>query len=90
MIDRDHLTEEQAARLWQRAAALQTEAARKAESQWDGRQLPSGTEHPEDPTDSGYAIEHVRAAAIEAGIGAEFLEAALGRERVQAAGEGAS
>lgn len=78
MIDRDHLTEEQAARLWQRAAALQTEAARKAESQWDRRQVTAGAQHTEDSNESGYAIEHVRAAAIEAGIGVEYLDAALG------------
>lgn len=73
MSDRNHLTEEEAARLWQRAAALQAEAARDAEMPGEADR----GEVDDVSTDDGYALEHVRAAALEAGIGAEYLDAAL-------------
>ena len=67
------LSEEMAERLWKRAAELQADAARRLESK-------SRTEaHLElvESDDSGYALEHVRQAAVEAGISTEFVEAAL-------------
>jgi len=74
----DHLTEEEAARLWQRAAALQAEAAHLAEVGSGEEEDDAGDARAgDDERDSGYAIEHVRAAALEAGIGAEYLDAAL-------------
>ena len=69
----NHLTEEDAARLWQRAAHLQAEAAQKAEAA-DVEEAMASTDVAR--TD-GYQVEHVRAAAVEAGIGAEYLDAAL-------------
>lgn len=73
----DFLSEEQAASLWKRAAMLQSEALQRAESarrEEAGKALaPASPAKPED----GYALEHVREAAIEAGISAEFLDAAL-------------
>lgn len=65
------LTEEEAARLWSRAAQLQAEAIRRSEA----------SETAEASADlvarEGYDLEHVRTAAIEAGIGAEHFDAAL-------------
>jgi hypothetical protein len=73
----EFLTEDQAAALWKRAAMLQSEALQQAESarrEEAGKALsPASRTGP----DEGYALEHVRAAGIEAGISEEFLEAAL-------------
>lgn len=73
----EFLTEEEAAALWKRAAMLQSEAIQRAESarreSAEGALTTASTSPPED----GYALEHVRSAAIEAGISAEFLDAAL-------------
>jgi hypothetical protein len=62
------LSEEEASRLWERAAQLQAEA--------------SGTSEPTDVQTtalppSGYSLEDVRSAALEASIGEKFFEAAL-------------
>lgn len=71
---RTFLKEEEAVRLWKRAAELQSESARRAELSADE---PPQAE-PEDLSESeGYALAHVRAAALEAGIEDEFVEAAL-------------
>jgi len=78
--DEDFLSQEEATALWQRAAQLQAEAARRAE---EARAL--GSDHdegnradrPGPPSDDGYALTHVRSAAMEAGIGEEFVDAAL-------------
>jgi len=77
--DREYLTEEEARRLWQRAAQLQAEAASRAEELAAWR--PGGAEAPPSPDESGeppdgYALAHVRTAALEAGIGREFVDAA--------------
>ncbi|HSG09262.1 MAG TPA: hypothetical protein VLA36_12955 [Longimicrobiales bacterium] len=74
--DQDFLTEAEATRLWQRAAQLQAEEARRAEARAASdaeRNLPGSG----DRGSEGYALTHVRAAAVEAGIGEEFVEAAL-------------
>lgn len=73
----DRLTEEEAARLWQRAAQLQAEAASLAEQEQH--------EEAADPDEhgDGYRLEHVRAAAVEAGIGEEHLDAALADLRAE-------
>jgi hypothetical protein len=70
MAERDSeiLTEVEAAQLWERAAQLQAEAARRIEA-------PDVAD--DETTASGYALSHVRAAALEAGIGNEFVDAAL-------------
>lgn len=79
--DETHLTEEQAAQLWQRAAMLQADAARAAES---AAARAEGTSEALVRRE-GYDLEHVRAAAIEAGIGAEYLDSALNEMRAEAA-----
>ncbi len=86
--DREYLTEEEARRLWQRAAQLQAEAASRAEALAAWR--PGGAESPPSADEAGeppegYALTHVRAAALEAGIEREFVDAAeadLWAERV--------
>jgi hypothetical protein len=72
MADRrkDFLSEEEAARVWRRAARLQNAAGGEAET----------TRVDDDeaiPTPEGYALTHVKSAAIEAGIASEFVESAL-------------
>ncbi len=78
MAERDPevLSEQEAARLWERAARLQAEAAGKVE--------PPAV-HDESTPSSGYALAHVRSAALEAGIGTEFVDAALADLRVERA-----
>ncbi len=78
MTERDPeiLSEEEAARLWERAAKLQAEAAGRVEAP-DVR----GAEIPP----RGYALTHVRSAALEAGIANEFVEAALADLRAERA-----
>ena len=75
----DRLSEEEAARLWQRAARLQAEAAHREDPDGSGR-----VAEPDDER-TGYELAHVRAAAIEAGIGGEHLDAALADLRAERA-----
>ena len=79
----DYVSEEEAAELWKRAAQLQAEAARRAEiaaRQDAAEELDSvAATNPSE----GYAVTHVRAAAVEAGIGEEFVDAALADLRVE-------
>jgi hypothetical protein len=73
----EYLSEEEAARLWRRAAQLQADAALRAEQAEADERLalrPGGNAADEA---TGYALEHVRVAAVEAGIGSEYLDAAL-------------
>ena len=72
MADRDPeiLTDEEAARVWSRAAELQADAGKQVKSPQHER------EDPRLPSD-GYALTHVREAAHEAGIAGEYVEAAL-------------
>ena len=76
--DKAHLSEDEATRLWRRAAELQAEAARRLEDR--SRELA----HP-DPGDprpgDGYALDQVKAAAVEAGISAEFVDYAVAELR---------
>lgn len=67
------MSEEMAARLWKRAAELQSEAARRAET----TSLLAAESEISEPETAGYALAHVRQAAEEAGIGGEFVDAAL-------------
>ncbi len=71
------LSEEEAARFWQRAAQLQAEAAQKAEA--------PGSEDADVAPPEGYALAHVRSAALEAGISEEFMDAALADLRAERA-----
>jgi hypothetical protein len=75
--DSHYLSDEEATRLWKRAAQLQADAARQAETdaaQEAADQLDVAT----DSGAEGYALTHVRSAAIEAGINAAFVDSALG------------
>ena len=79
------ITEEQAKRLWERAAQIQAEAARREEERAkdeasrgaSGQLLPGEVDEGE-----GYSLTHVRQAAVEVGIQPEFLDLALGEEAV--------
>lgn len=62
------LTEEEASRLWERAAQLQAEASGASEN----TDLQTTGSPP-----SGHSLADVRSAALEASIGEEFFEAAL-------------
>lgn len=63
------LSEERARRLWARASELQEEAFRKRERNSD---------HPvRQDREPGFELEHVRAAAVEAGIQKEFVDLAV-------------
>ncbi len=77
--DRELLSEVEATRLWQRAEELQAEEARRAEARAAADADP-GVASDARPVD-GYALTHVRAAALEAGIGEEFVDAALAKVR---------
>jgi hypothetical protein len=80
--NQDFLSDTDAALLWKRAAELQAEAARAAESAPESAE-DDAVEDALEP--EGYALEHVRQAAVEAGISSEFIEEALvelGTERV--------
>ncbi len=76
------ISEEEARRLWERAAELQAEASRKEEGSRtrgeEDRLLGSGRSD----ESSGYSLTHVRQAGIEAGIRSEFLDLALAEEVV--------
>ena len=65
-----HLTEEQARQLWARATQLQEDARRRAEEAARALPVPVGRD------ESGFALEHVRQAAVEAGIDARFVDTA--------------
>ena len=85
MSQDDFLSQEDATRLWKRAAEIQAEAARQAEIEAASAaagDLDAASDS--DPSD-GYALTHVRAAAVEAGIGQEFVDAALADMRTEQA-----
>lgn len=81
---RQFLSEEEARRLWERAAELQAEAARREEE--SRRALPgspaSGSSYGDENAENGYSLTHVRQAGLEAGIQAEFMNMALAEEAV--------
>ncbi len=79
--DPKFLSEEEAARFWQRAAQLQAEAAQKAEA-LAGE---PGSEDIDEAPPEGYELTHVRSAALEAGISEEFMDAALADLRAERA-----
>ena len=79
--DPEFLNEEEAARLWQRAAQLQAEAAQKAEALAEESESEKADVDPSE----GYALTHVRSAALEVGIGGEFVDAALADLRAERA-----
>lgn len=75
MPDDRRLSEEEARRLWRRAAELQAEAAHRLEAAAD--EAGGGASADEIDRTAGYALEDVRAAAREAGIDDTFLGRAL-------------
>jgi hypothetical protein len=83
------LSEEQAKRLWERAARIQAEAEaarreeerRKAQAAAEGG-VPDKLLPGEVDEGGGYSLTHVRQAGEEAGIQPEFLELALAEETV--------
>jgi hypothetical protein len=85
MSDRDaeFLSEAEAVRLWQRAAELQAEAARRAEVRAEEDGAAEAGRAVSSVAPEGYALTHVRAAAHEAGITAEFVDAALADLRAE-------
>lgn len=74
------LTEEEARRLWERAAELQAEADPRGQLSDGDRDVPADTESP------GYAVDVVRQAALDAGIDPEFVDKALVEVRTEAEG----
>ncbi len=74
------ITQQQAERIWRRAAELQAAAAERQEKRV--RLAAAGAE----PVDTeGVQVSDVRAAAIEAGIGEEYLQLALAETEADAA-----
>lgn len=78
----ERFTDEQARRLWERATQLQAEAARRLEAGegTDGANGDDG-ETRDGGGSRGYAVDHVRQAALEAGIDPEFVDQALAEAR---------
>ncbi len=72
------LTEEEARRLWERAAELQAEAAPQEHLSDGDSDVPGDTASP------GYALDVVRQAALDAGIDPEFVDKALVEVRTEA------
>jgi hypothetical protein len=82
------LSEEAAKSVWLRAAQLQADAARRVQDRTAQAEAFATGVQPSAPT-TGYRRTDVEAAAIEAGIGAEFVQLALAElpgEREDAAG----
>lgn len=80
--DVERVTDAEAARVWERAveAALAAEAvAAKPGVTIDAPASPTGG------GSGGYALSHVRTAALEAGIAPEFVEAAVAEMRIERA-----
>ena len=76
------LSDEEARRLWPRAAELQADAARVLEER--SKDL---VRRDDDQTVDGYSVDHVRQAAVEAGISPEFVDMALEERTEGGAGE---
>ncbi|MBT8402619.1 MAG: hypothetical protein KJP18_02100 [Gemmatimonadetes bacterium] len=74
MTDDTRLDDAQARRLWQRAAELQADAARALEKRSEGL---ARREVESESASTGYSLTHVRQAAVEAGISAEFVDRAI-------------
>ena len=72
------LTEEEARRLWERAAELQAEADPRGQLSDGDSDVPADTASP------GYAVDVVRQAALDAGIDPEFVDKALVEVRTEA------
>ena len=84
MTEDKHLTDEEARRLWARATELQAQSARRREEAQAGTSDAADAQESA-PVPEGYALTHVRAAAEEAGIGGEYVTAALRELRAEQA-----
>ncbi|MFN2400410.1 MAG: serine/threonine-protein kinase [Gemmatimonadaceae bacterium] len=75
---REVVSEGEAAAIWRRAAQLQAEASQRLE-----RRLikPSDLTSGEHSVGDGYRLDHVAAAAVEAGLGAEYIALALAERK---------
>ncbi len=78
------LTEQEALAVWQRAAQLQAEAARRME-RTAKLQAPTTADHA-DAASGSYRVRDVEAAAVEAGISRQYVALALAERRTQAPG----
>lgn len=82
--ERERLSQTEALRLWQRAAQLQADAARRDEP-WPGGEAEVVDAAVQRREEDGYALEDVRAAALEAGISEQYLETALAERAAERA-----
>jgi len=86
MDDRgSRIPEDQARRLWERAAELQAEAARRTDEEAKAERAPEGGPEDaplEEDEGAGYSLTHVRQAALEVGIDSDFLDLAMGEEAI--------
>ncbi len=71
------LSETEAAAIWKRAAQLQAEALQRIETRVAVSRHLSGDHNVEQAATSGYRLEHVQQAAVEAGISKQFVALAL-------------
>ena len=71
------LSETEAAAIWKRAAQLQAEALQRIETRVAVSQHLSGDHDATLPAISGYRLDHVQQAAVEAGISKQFVALAL-------------
>lgn len=74
------MNEEEARAIWLRAAELQAEAAQRHER--EARRLGAGDNPEGEDTTDALTVDAVRIAAVEAGIAAEFVDAALSEASV--------
>lgn len=70
------MSEAAAEALWKRAAQLQAESLKRIDARRGSSTLPATTSTGATPV-TGYRVEHVKQAAVEAGISAQFIELAL-------------
>ncbi|MBX9927678.1 MAG: serine/threonine protein kinase [Gemmatimonadaceae bacterium] len=78
------VTEGEARAIWQRAAELQAEAATRIQQRYRAEVGTVASTATATPTPSGgYRLRDVEQAAVEAGIGAEFVALALSEQRTE-------
>jgi len=71
------LSEDEARRLWERAAELQAQAMHQLEARARERREERAAQADDPFPEDGFALEEVREAAREAGIGADFVDRAM-------------
>lgn len=80
--DNETMGEDEAVRLWERAADL-ARAAEVAKATAMATRIDAPTRPPGQAASGGYALAHVRSAALEAGIAPEFVDAAVADYRAE-------